>query len=64
MPVYRLVWLDEKGNFRKSTQIDCAGDQQAVAIAERQTGDYEAIEVWDGNRPVCRCGNPDKGKEG
>jgi hypothetical protein len=64
MTTYRLLWLDEKGNARKSTQIECATDRQAVDIAGRQTGDYEAIEVWDGGRPVYRCENPDKGKEG
>jgi hypothetical protein len=63
MTTYRLLWLDEKGNARKSTQIEGATDRQAVDIAGRQTGDYEAIEVWDGGRPVYRCENP-KAKRG
>jgi hypothetical protein len=62
MITYRLLWLDEKGNIPKSRQIDCATDRQAVAIAKRQTGDYEAIEVWDGDRLVFRLRNPDKNK--
>jgi hypothetical protein len=60
MTTYRLLWLDEKGNARKSTQIECATDQEAIGVAGRQTGDYEAIEIWDGPRPVCRCANPGK----
>jgi hypothetical protein len=63
MTTYRLLWLDGKGNARKSTQIECANDLQANDIAGQQTGDYEAIEVWDAGRPVCRRENPDKGKE-
>jgi hypothetical protein len=44
----------------RSAQIECLTDQQAIDIAAHQTGDYETIEVWDGGRPVCRCGNSDK----
>jgi hypothetical protein len=62
MTTYRLLWLDERGNARKSAQIECATDRQAIEIAEHQTGAYKAVEVWDGARPVCRCGNPDKTK--
>ena len=51
MTTYRLLWLDEKGNTRKSTQIECATDRQAISTAERQTGDYDAVEVREGARP-------------
>jgi hypothetical protein len=60
MTTYRFVWRDNKGNAPKSAQIECLTDQQAIDIAAHQTGDYETIEVWDGGRPVCRCGNSDK----
>jgi hypothetical protein len=63
MPTYRFLWLNERGNAPKSMQIDCLTDCQAIEIAEHQTGDYEVIEVWEGSRPVCRCGNPDKIKK-
>jgi len=64
MTTYRLLWLDEKGNARKSGQIECATDRQAIDIAAHQTGAYRAVEVWDGARPVCRCGNPDMAGRG
>jgi hypothetical protein len=60
MTTYRFVWRDNKGNAPKSAQIECLTDQQAIDIAAHQTGDYETVEVWDGGRPVCRCGNSDK----
>jgi hypothetical protein len=63
MTTYRLLWQDENGHVPKSKPIECATDCQAVDIAERQTGDYAAIEVRDGSRPVCRRGNPDRAKE-
>jgi hypothetical protein len=59
MTTYRLPWLDEKGNARKSGQIECTTDRQAIDIAAHQIGAYQAVEVWDGARPVCRCGKPD-----
>jgi hypothetical protein len=64
MTTYRFLWLDERGYASKSMQIECVTDRQAIDIAEHQTGDYEMIEVWNGPRPVCRCGNPDKSKKG
>ena len=64
MTTYRLLWLDENGYAPKSKPIECTTDREAVDIAERQTGDYAMIEVWDGSRPVCRRGNPDGAKEG
>jgi hypothetical protein len=64
MATYRFIWLDEKRNFVKSEHIECATDEQAIEIAAHQTGDYKEIEVWDGPRPVCRCGNPNKISKG
>jgi hypothetical protein len=64
MTTYRLLWLDRDRHALKSKQIECVTDRQAIDIAGQQTGDYEMIEVWDGTRPVCRCGNPNKAKEG
>jgi hypothetical protein len=54
MTTYRFRWLNEKGDAPKSMQIECATDLQAIGVAERQTGDYEVIEVWDGFWLVCR----------
>jgi hypothetical protein len=52
MITYRFLWLDEKGYARKSTHMECATDLQAVHLAGRRVGDYEAIEIWDGPRFV------------
>jgi hypothetical protein len=62
MITYRFVWLDEKGHPPKSTHIECATATQAIEIAQYQTGDYAAIEIWNGGQRICRCGNPDKVK--
>ena len=64
MTTYRVLWLDEKQNSPKSKQIECLTDREAIDIAEHQTGKYEVIEVWNGSRLVCRCGNPDRTKKG
>jgi hypothetical protein len=63
MTAYRLLWRDENGNALKSMQIECSSDRQAIEIAEHQTGDYAEIEIWDGPRPVGRCGNPNRSKK-
>jgi hypothetical protein len=34
-------------------------DRQAIDIAEHQTGDYDAIEVWEGSRFIWHYENPD-----
>jgi hypothetical protein len=59
MTTYRLLWLDEKGNTPKSAQVECRTDRQAIDIAEHQTGDYDAIEVWEGYRFIWHYENPD-----
>jgi hypothetical protein len=60
MTAYRFLWLDEKGHVPKSTHAECTTDQQAIDLAGRQTGDYEAIEIWDRPRFVYHRANPDK----
>lgn len=62
MITYRLIWLDDNGHLPKSTHIECATDAQAIEIAQHQSGEYEAIEIWKGRRRVCRCSNPDRTK--
>ena len=64
MPTYRIVWIDAQGIARKSKQVECLTDLEAIEIAEQQIGDYERVEVWDGFRPVGRIGNPGKGRKG
>ncbi|HET6308848.1 MAG TPA: hypothetical protein VFG12_16780 [Rhodopila sp.] len=54
MTTYRFRWLNEKGDAPKSMQIECATDRHAIGVAQRQTGDHELIEVWDGSWLVCR----------
>jgi hypothetical protein len=53
MPTYRIVWIDAQGTARKSRQVECLTDREAIEMAEQQIGDYERVEVWDGFRP-CR----------
>jgi hypothetical protein len=35
----------------RSRQIECPTDQQAVDRAAKESGDYRAVQVWDGDRP-------------
>ena len=61
---YRLIWLDQDGRALKSTHVNCVTDDEAIDVAQQQTGDYAVIEVWDGSRAVCRCGNPREAERG
>ena len=63
MPTYRLPWRDRNGNIPKSTPIECSTVQQAMGIAEQQTGDDVEIETWDETRPVAHCSNPNRAKQ-
>jgi hypothetical protein len=64
MTTYRLLWLDEDGYPLKSAHIECTTDRAAVDIARDHTGDFEVIEIWDGGRFICGCGNPHEGSPG
>jgi hypothetical protein len=48
----------------KSAHIECATDRAAVDVARDHTGDFEVIEIWDGGRFICGCGNPHEGSPG
>jgi hypothetical protein len=54
MTTYRFRWLNEKGDARKSMQIECMTDLHAIGLAAREAGDHEVLEVWDGSWLVCR----------
>ena len=54
MTTYRFLWLDVLGHPVKSKHIECATERQAIDIAEHQTGKFDVIEVWDGDRMVSR----------
>jgi hypothetical protein len=60
MTIYQLIWLDESGYAPKSMQVERATDREVIDFAEHQTGQWDVIEIWDGNRAVCRCYNPGK----
>jgi len=55
---YTLLFLDADEHIGKSRQIECPSDEQVVDMAAHETGDYRAIQVWSGDRPVALIGNP------
>jgi hypothetical protein len=64
MTTYQFRWLNEKGDAPTSMKLECATALQAIGVAERQTGDHELIEVWDGVWLVCRYSNRNKTRRG
>ncbi len=64
MTTYRFRWLNAKGDAPESMQIECATDLHAIEVAERQTGDHEVIEVWDGCWLICRVQQPKQDQKG
>jgi hypothetical protein len=58
MTSYRLLWFDHTQHIILSKHVECRTDQAAIHLADRQVGDYERLEIWDGKRPVCIGGRP------
>jgi hypothetical protein len=58
MATYSLLFIDANEHIGRSRQIECLTDQQAVDSAAKEPGDYRAVQVWDGDRPIALVGNP------
>ena len=58
MATYSLLFIDANEHICRSRQIECPSDQQAVDRAAKESGDYRAVQVWDGDRPIALIGNP------
>jgi hypothetical protein len=58
MATYSLLFIDANEHIGRSKQIECPTDQQAVDRAAKEPGDYRAVQVWDGDRPIALIGNP------
>jgi hypothetical protein len=58
MTTYSLLFIDANEHIGRSRQIECPTDEQAVDMAAKESGDYRAIQVWDGDRPIVLIGNP------
>jgi hypothetical protein len=52
MATYSLLFIDANEHIGRSRQIECPTDQQAVDRAAKEPGDYRAVQVWDGDRPI------------
>jgi hypothetical protein len=57
MPKYTFLFIDADDAVGKSKQIECSTDEQAADMASQEAGEHRAIQVWDGERPVCLVGN-------
>jgi hypothetical protein len=58
MATYSLLFIDANEHIGRSRQIESPTDQQAVDRAAKEPGNYRAVQVWDGDRPVALIGNP------
>jgi hypothetical protein len=60
---YSLLFIDANEHIGRSRQIECPTDQQAVDRAAKEPGDYRAVQVWDGDRPIALIGNPPRSQQ-
>ena len=58
MTIYSLLFVDTNETIAQSKRVECVSDEQAVGSAAEELGDYRAIQVWDGDRPISVIGNP------
>ena len=53
MAIYRVFSVGPAGQFRRIGELDCLGDQEAMA----RMGEFkyfELVEIWQGARRVAR----------
>ena len=50
---YRLYLLDDAGHIRGVVELDCANDEEAIALAEAH-GDGRPMELWRRDRWIRR----------
>jgi hypothetical protein len=60
MTYYRVFTLSNTNNINGVEIIECETDQQALAEAPSVMGDKKQAEVWEGERPIGRVGQPQK----
>lgn len=53
MPSYRLHFIDRTGSVRRSVELDCEDDDQAILCAQDHNNDGE-MELWRDNQRVAR----------
>ena len=58
MTIYSFLFIDENDLIGESKRIECFSDEQAIDLAAQEPGDYKAIQIWDGDRPIRLIGNP------
>jgi hypothetical protein len=61
VPKYSLLFIDADETIGTSKQIECSTDEQVTNMARQEIGSYRAIQIWDGERPVCLVGDPRNG---
>ena len=57
MADYRLYFLDSAGHIRKAVELECADEQEALALAEehrRKRGHAHGMELWQLTRLIHR----------
>jgi hypothetical protein len=57
MAKYSLLFIDAAENIGMSKQVECFSDGQAIKMACQEAGDHLAIQICDGERPVCFVSN-------
>jgi hypothetical protein len=50
---YRLYFLDAGGHIHRALELECGGDEEAVAFA-RARADGMRLELWQRDRIVAR----------
>ena len=58
MTTYSFLFIDIDEHIGRSEQVECPSDERAVDIAAQEAGDYRAIQIWNGERPIAMVGNP------
>jgi hypothetical protein len=56
VPKYSLLFIDADEIIGTSKQIECSSDEQVTNRARQEIGSYRAIQIWDGERPICLVG--------
>jgi hypothetical protein len=51
---YRFYFVGVDGHFKRASEIDCASDADALAVAETLAGRRAGIEVWERARFIAR----------
>jgi hypothetical protein len=58
MTTYSLLFIDANEHIGRSRQIECATEQEALDMATHDPGNYKAVQVWKGDRPIAMILNP------